>query len=131
MTRPLMCIVTTIPMPMKVFMGPHRRELAKRFQITLVANGAAVDMTDLLSEQVRFEPMALQRGIALWSDLRSLLALWRLFRSKRFTVVHSMMPKSGLLAMTAGALAGVPTRVHWFTGQVWANRSGMSRQVLK
>jgi glycosyltransferase involved in cell wall biosynthesis len=131
MTRPAMCIVTTIPMPMKVFMGPHIRALANRFQITLVANGAVSDFADLLSPHVRFESLALKRGIGLWSDLRSLLTLWRLFRRERFVVVQSMMPKSGLLAMIAASLANVPARIHWFTGQVWANRNGASRQLLK
>jgi glycosyltransferase involved in cell wall biosynthesis len=33
--------------------------------------------------------------------------------------------------MTAAALARVPVRIHTFTGQVWANRSGLQRNVLK
>jgi glycosyltransferase involved in cell wall biosynthesis len=45
--------------------------------------------------------------------------------------VHSVSPKGGLLAMTAAALAGVPVRIHTFTGQVWANRSGLQRFILK
>ena len=33
--------------------------------------------------------------------------------------------------MLAGALAGVPVRVHTFTGQVWATRKGVARSILK
>jgi glycosyltransferase involved in cell wall biosynthesis len=33
--------------------------------------------------------------------------------------------------MTAAALAQVPVRIHTFTGQVWANRSGFQRTMLK
>jgi hypothetical protein len=45
--------------------------------------------------------------------------------------VISMTPKGGLLAMLAAWLAGVPRRVHCFTGQVWATRRGFSRWLLK
>jgi glycosyltransferase involved in cell wall biosynthesis len=126
-----MCIVTTVPMPMNVFMGPHILQLAKRFDITLVANGVESDVAALLSEHVRFLPIAIRRQVAPYADLKALQALWRLFRRERFDVVHSMMPKSGMLAMLAGALAGVPVRVHWFTGQVWATKRGIARRFLK
>ncbi len=33
--------------------------------------------------------------------------------------------------MAAGRLAGIPTRVHTFTGQVWATASGLTRRLLK
>jgi glycosyltransferase involved in cell wall biosynthesis len=126
-----MCIVTTIAMPMNVFMGPHIRELAERFEITLLANAAEAHVADLLSPRVRFEYLPIQRAIAPWSDLESLVMLWRRLRRGRFDVVQSMMPKSGLLAMAAGALARVPVRVHWFTGQVWATQRGLRRSLLK
>jgi glycosyltransferase involved in cell wall biosynthesis len=41
------------------------------------------------------------------------------------------MPKTGLLATLAGWLAGVPVRMHTFTGQVWANKRGWKRGALK
>ena len=33
--------------------------------------------------------------------------------------------------MTAARIARVPRRVHWFTGQVWATRTGLARRVLR
>jgi glycosyltransferase involved in cell wall biosynthesis len=45
--------------------------------------------------------------------------------------VHSITPKAGLLAMVASRVGGVPVRVHTFTGQVWATRSGLFRRVLR
>ena len=42
-----------------------------------------------------------------------------------------MSPKAGLLASVAGFLAGVPVRIHWFTGQVWATKRGLMRIMLK
>jgi glycosyltransferase involved in cell wall biosynthesis len=129
--RRRMCIVATIPTPLNVFMGPHILELSKRFDITLMADGVATEVADLLSEHVRFRPLAISRRIAPLADLAALFELWWLFRRERFDVVHSMMPKSGLLAMLAGALAGLRVRVHWFTGQVWATKRGIERRLLK
>ncbi len=129
--RRRMCVVTTIPTPMNVFMGPHILELSKRFDITLIADGVKTDVAELLSEHVAFRSMVIRRRIAPLADLAALLNLWRLFRKEQFDVVHSMMPKSGLLAKLAGALAGVRVRVHWFTGQVWATKRGVERCLLK
>lgn len=121
----------TVPVPLRVFMGPHIRRLSTRFRITLVARGTAEEVSDLLSDAVSFEPLAIERSISLGSDLRALLALIRLFRRKRFAVVQSMMPKAGLLAMTAAAVVRIPVRIHWFTGQVWSTRTGAGRALLR
>lgn len=71
------------------------------------------------------------RDVAVFDDLYTLMVLWRLFRREKFQVVHSITPKAGLLTMIAGLLAGVPVRIHWFTGQVWATRKGPRRWLLK
>jgi glycosyltransferase involved in cell wall biosynthesis len=41
------------------------------------------------------------------------------------------MPKSALLGMLAAFCARVPHRLHMFTGQVWATKTGFSRWTLK
>jgi glycosyltransferase involved in cell wall biosynthesis len=41
------------------------------------------------------------------------------------------MPKTGLLAMIAAWITGVPNRLHTFTGQVWATKHGWKRNALK
>jgi glycosyltransferase involved in cell wall biosynthesis len=71
------------------------------------------------------------REIAPFRDLIALISLWNLFRRERFDVIHSMSPKAGLLTAVAGFLAGVPVRIHWFTGQVWATKRGSMRILLK
>jgi len=49
-------------------------------------------------------------------DLRALLALVRLMRREKFTLVHTHTPKGGLLGQYAALLAGVPIRVHTIHG---------------
>jgi glycosyltransferase involved in cell wall biosynthesis len=125
------CIVATIPMPLNVFMAPHIRALSRTYPITLVANGRSEEVGSLLSDKVRFSPIGIERKISLLNDLAVFFDLWRLFRRERFDCVHSLMPKAGLLAMLAAKFAGVPLRIHAFTGQVWATQQGSVRLLLK
>jgi len=73
----------------------------------------------------------IERKISLVIDFLALLSLYFLFRRERFELVHSVDPKAGLLSMTASRLAGVPVRIHTFTGQVWGTRGGAMRTLLK
>ncbi len=125
------CIVATIPMALNEFMAPHTRVLCKTYDITLVANGRAQDVSGMLADHVRFFSIRIERKISLSKDLIALYGLWRLFRREQFDCVHSLMPKAGFLAMLAAKLAGVPLRIHIFTGQVWATRCGPARLLLK
>jgi glycosyltransferase involved in cell wall biosynthesis len=78
-----------------------------------------------------FIPMEIERKVSPLSDLKILFRLISLFRHERFDLIHSIMPKTGFLAMLAGWLSGVPNRVHTFTGQVWANKTGWKKKALK
>jgi len=124
-------------MPLVVFMGPHIRALGRHYDITLVTNGSPDSLggldslVPLLGERVSCRNLPIAREISVLADLSTLIALWRLFRREKFHIVHSITPKAGLLTMIAGLLAGVPVRIHCFTGQVWANRKGRGRWLLK
>jgi glycosyltransferase involved in cell wall biosynthesis len=124
-------MVATVPFSLAAFMAAHVRVLSGTHQITLVADSCSPDVAVLLGPSVSFEPIRLSREISIAADLRSLVDLGRLFRRRDFQIVQSITPKAGLLAMVAARLAGVPVRVHWFTGQVWATRSGWRRWFLK
>lgn len=60
----------------------------------------------------------MSREISAVDDVRSLLALWRLFRRERPRVVHTHTAKAGTLGRMAALLAGVPVRVHTYHGHV-------------
>jgi len=112
-------------------MEHHLRRLTERCDVTAVSNFDPVDLAAPWIEGVRRVRIPIARPIRPVDDICALCELYRLFRRERFDLVQSVTPKAGLLAMTAGALAHVPRRAHWFTGQVWATRRGMVRLVLK
>jgi glycosyltransferase involved in cell wall biosynthesis len=130
-TRKKICIVATIPMSINVSMKPHVDMLSALYEVTLIANGKKHDFSVLFGEQIFAIPVNISRSVSLMQDLLALLRLCKIFKHEQFDAVHSITPKAGLLAMLAALAAGVPVRIHTFTGQVWANKSGVVRWGLK
>jgi glycosyltransferase involved in cell wall biosynthesis len=79
----------------------------------------------------KFNPIYIAREISFFADLVALFKLWRFFREQRFDIVHSTTPKAGLLCAIAGWLAGVPIRLHTFTGQAWITMKGPKKGIVK
>lgn len=130
MTRRV-AIVVSDPTTVKVFLRDQIRALGENYQVTIFANARDVADTGMQNGSVRLQSVAIEREIVPWKDL---VALWRMTRWLRrgdFDIVHSVTPKAGLIAMLGGWLAGVPHRIHTFTGQVWVTRRGASRLLLK
>ncbi len=123
------CFVATIPDVVYAFLKDHINASAEKWSVTVVSNPRDSELLSGLN--ARFMPLDIQRKVAPWQDLLVLFQLISLFRRERFDLVHSIMPKTGLLAMLAAKLAGVPVRIHTFTGQVWANKRGWKRVALK
>lgn len=69
----------------------------------------------------------IDRKINLLSDLIALYELCRFLVSWKPDIVHSVMPKAGLLSAIAGFVCRVPVRIHTFTGQIWATKTGAAR----
>jgi glycosyltransferase involved in cell wall biosynthesis len=130
-SRRKLCFVATVPYAFNAFMKAHLEALGAEYDITLVTNGTAAELSALLERHVTFVPIAIERKVSVWRDLVALVDLWRLFLRERFDVVHSITPKAGMLAMLAARAAGVRFRIHTFTGQVWATQTGVRRLLLK
>jgi glycosyltransferase involved in cell wall biosynthesis len=131
------CFVATIPAVVHTFLRGHIRAAAEKYQVTVVCNNADAHLLDDLfnglpdSAKHRLILLPIERKPSLWRDFLALCRMIALFRREGFDLVHSIMPKTGLLGMLAAWIAGAPNRVHSFTGQVWATRQGWRRYVLK
>ena len=129
--RKSICFIATAEFAVSAFLVSHLKELSKYYDLTVVVN---LKNPKFLIDQeldVKLVNINFSREISIISDFLSLIQLAYLFLIKRYDAVHSITPKAGLLAMAASFLTFIPIRVHCFTGQVWATKSGLSRSFLK
>ena len=109
-----------------------------RSQIAAIAR-AGGDVTVVASEKklgfespgVRYASIHVPRKIEPLKDVMALIRLWFFFRRSNFQIVHSTTPKAGLLCSIAALVAGVPVRLHNFTGQAWVEMRGLKRFLSK
>jgi glycosyltransferase involved in cell wall biosynthesis len=112
-------------------MADHIRKLAERYDVTVFCNFSHDPCNDLFVSSVKLIHIPFERAIHPIVDLLCLFKLWFALYKGQFRAIHSIMPKTGLLAMLAGIMAGVPLRRHMFTGQVWVTQHGFWRSLLK
>jgi glycosyltransferase involved in cell wall biosynthesis len=125
------CIIVSSLMTAKAFLLDYISALIKKNHVTIIANTDEVEFFNNIGLHVQILPVRIERPIMPLLDLRALFHLMYLFRKHRFDFIHSITPKAGLLAMTAGFIVRTPVRIHTFTGQIWATRRGLERWVLK
>jgi glycosyltransferase involved in cell wall biosynthesis len=125
------CFVLTVDYAVKAFLLNHLRALSQFYDITVIVNTENPNFVAEAGINAKVIPLKIAREISLFSDLICLFKLIHIFQSQRFFAVHSLMPKSGLLAMLAAWIVRIPLRIHTFTGQVWVTKVGYKRFFLK
>ncbi|MDB5863993.1 MAG: hypothetical protein JWO70_1799 [Betaproteobacteria bacterium] len=118
-------------MTAEAFLAGHVRALAEHFEVHLVVNSAPSAITHPDLARATIHRARIERAISPLKDLVGLAQLFRIMRRERFSAVHSVTPKAGLLTAIAAFLARIPLRAHTYTGQVWATRHGAGRRLLK
>lgn len=122
-------LVTTSILQVKFFLEPLLLELNKHYDITLIVKNDHPEIK--LNSEIKTIYAPIERKINLIQDLYGLFYLCFLFLKHRFIIVHSVNPKAGLLAMTAAYLTARPNRIHTFQGEVWSNKRGLYKFILK
>jgi glycosyltransferase involved in cell wall biosynthesis len=72
---------------------------------------------------IDLETVDMARELSPFADLKSVRELCRLFRRRRFDVVHTHTPKAGLLGPLAAQLVGVTTVLHTVHGLLFHDRT--------
>lgn len=117
-------------MSLNILLKGQLRYLNQFYAVTAIS-GEGTDMQAVKQrEEVKTNSIKMAREIAPLQDLRSLYSLYRYFKQEKPDIIHSITPKAGLLSMIAGKLAGVPIRMHTFTGLIFPTRSGVMQKVL-
>ncbi len=123
--------VTTISMTLDYFLKGTMTELVKSGHEVVAVSSPGEWMAAVKAlEGVKVVEVPMERRIAPFKDLRSLLRLYKVLREERPDIVHSFTPKAGLLAMMASKFAGIKVRIHTFTGLVFPTSTGLKRRLL-
>ena len=123
--------VTTISMTLDYFLKGTMTELVKAGHEVVAVSSPGEWMAAVKAlEGVKVVEVPMERRIAPFKDLRSLLRLYKVLREERPDIVHSFTPKAGLLAMMASKFAGIKVRIHTFTGLVFPTSTGLKRRLL-
>ena len=123
------CFVATIPAAVNSFLRDHIQAAGETYSVTVVCNSEDKYLLEGLDAKIIFLPI--ERKPSPLMDLLVLIQLVKLFRQEKFDIVHSHLPKTGLLGMLAAWLTCVPIRINTFHGEVWATQSGLRRIALK
>lgn len=124
--------VAAVPTSLDLLLRGQLQFLNKHYEVVGVASPDK-KLHRRISERegIRTVELEIERRISLLKDLRSLFKLYMLFRREKPDIVHSLTPKAGLLSMLAAKIAGVPIRIHTFTGLIFPWKKGCSSQLLK
>ena len=87
------------------------------YEVELVCGpgGRLIEETRALGAQVHEIP-ELVRQVDPFKDFRAFVKLYRLFRSRRYRIVHTHSTKAGFLGRVAACCARVPVIIHTLHG---------------
>ena len=130
MKKKKICFVVAIPGTAQSFLKDHIAALSEEYDVYLAAN--ITSENDVAGLNIKgYHSCPINRKISINSDLKVVNELASYFKKEKFDAVHSVTPKAGLVTALAGKLGGIKHRVHIFTGQVWATKTGLFRSMLK
>ncbi|MDE7381407.1 MAG: glycosyltransferase family 4 protein [Muribaculaceae bacterium] len=128
--RKKICFVVAVPGTARSFLSAHIRNLSKNYDIYVAGNITQNGGLEVEGIKGIFD-FDINRDISLKTDLKALYQLTSYFKKMKFDAVQSVTPKAGLITALAAKFGGVKNRIHIFTGQVWATKSGWFRRLLK
>lgn len=130
MAKQKLIYVAAIPGSLKAFRWDVIKKISSEFEVVALSSEGPEqkELEDGLG--IRTITVEIRRRPSLFKDIASLFKLYRIFRKERPFIVHSMSAKCGLVCMLAAKMAGVPHRVHSFTGLAFPTATGLSRMIL-
>ena len=121
---------STIPESLYILLKGQLKFLSNYFNVIGISSkGPFLDEVSL-REEIRVEGVDMKRNVNPLKDLISLFKLYIQLKKENPIIVHSITPKAGLLTMLAAKMAGVPIRMHTFTGLIFPSKKGWMQKLL-
>jgi glycosyltransferase involved in cell wall biosynthesis len=73
---------------------------------------------------------SLRKYVRPFQEIRALVDLYRVFRTRRYDVVHTHLAKAGVIGRLAARLAGIPRVVHSVYGATFASTQFWARRIF-
>lgn len=128
--KPKIIRTSTVAVSLDILLKGQLAFLNDHYEVVAVSGADGHLETVAAREGVRMGSVVMSRSISPIKDVVSLIKLYFLFKKEKPMIVHSITPKAGLLSMLAGKMAGVPNRLHTFTGLIFPTRSGVMQKLL-
>ncbi len=130
MQRPKLIRTATVASSLDILLKGQLHFLNQHFDV--IAISGHDDHLDIVRnrEGVETIDVKIERQISPTKDLISLIKLYIAFKNEKPQIVHSITPKAGLLSMIAAYFAGVPVRIHTFTGLIFPSKTGILKELL-
>ena len=129
-SKPKLIRTATVAISLNILLKGQLAFLNSHYDVVAVSGADAHLETIAEREGVRVVSVPMSRSIAPIKDLISLVKMYFLFKKEKPQIVHSITPKAGLLSMTAAYFAGVPVRMHTFTGLIFPYKKGLMQTLL-
>lgn len=123
--------ITASPETVSSFLTAYIAALCEKHEVHVITSLDGKKEVRGLTKQAVIHDLHISRAPDIFNDIKSLIALFRLFKAEKFDAVHSVTPKAGLLTQVSAYIAGIRHRFHTFTGQVWVTKTGLARSLLK
>ena len=128
--KPKLIRTSTVAMSLDLLLKGQLAFLNEYFNVIAVSGEDNHLLQVIEREKVNTVSISIKREISILHDLISLVKLYLLFKKEKPLIVHSITPKAGLLSMVAAYFAGVPIRIHTFTGLIFPSKTGVMKRLL-
>lgn len=112
------------------FMLNHLEKLNKKYDLFICCNNVKI-LKKKLPANVTFININFKRDINLLHDFIDFFLVLFFFIKIRPNLSISFTPKIGFMVAIVSFLTRTRHRIHWFTGQIWANYNGLKKILFK
>jgi glycosyltransferase involved in cell wall biosynthesis len=112
------------------FLLNHIQELSKKYNLFICCNEAD-RLKKIIPQNVSLININFKRGLSLFNDIIAFMSILFFFIKERPDLSISFTPKIGFIVALVSFIVRTPNRIHWFTGQIWANKKGFSKAFFK
>lgn len=123
-------IVSTSYISIDTFLIDHLNELHKRYKKVNIYIISNLKNINYKNNNFIFKNIFFSRKISIINDVISIIQFFVLLKKINPSLILSITPKVGLFTSINSLILGL-NNVHYITGQVWANKKGLKRWILK